>query len=329
MVVECKHQAKPTGRPVVQKLHSAVITEGATGGIIISTGGFSLQASEHDIARTSSDDVLDEIMRMRPGTVLLVDKEGLSSLASSAGVRLYDRDEPASHDIDTKQLREQFTSLRSYPKTPDSFMREKIMGHDIDTCWIVDARVEQNFYNSSGMLIHKMKKSKSYKCGPDGEFLDGKLAKLVKKGGDVAPKKANAGKVRKKVIADMKFRFVKNVKYKGRNGVTYSMICEPGENHIRLQFKPVGVRQTIVEFKLLRMTYKRSLPGYGEKLTCRICGELGKMLKPLLVCNDCGRIAHTRSCGGRCNVCKKTICNQCAQKQKRWFKTKLLCVDCI
>ena len=41
VVVECKHQTKPVGRPVVQKLHSAVVTEKAVGGIVIATGGFS------------------------------------------------------------------------------------------------------------------------------------------------------------------------------------------------------------------------------------------------------------------------------------------------
>lgn len=328
MVVECKHQAKPTGRPVVQKLHSAVMTERAKGGIIISTGGFSPQASEHDIARASSDDVLDEIRYIRAGTVLLVDKEGLRFLARSAGVRLYDGEEPTAHDVDIEPLKAQFTSLKSHPKAPDEFMRAKIMGHRIDTCWIVDARIEQSFYNNSGTLIHKMKKSKSYKCGPDGQFLDRKLAKLVKKGGDASPKKANTGNVRKNVIADMKSRFRKNVKYKGKNGVTYSMRCEPGENYIRLQFKPVGIRQTLVEFKLIRRTYKRILPGYGEKITCRMCGESSKILKPLLVCNDCGMVAHAKSCGGKCSACKKTICDPCSVRQKGLLRSKLLCADC-
>ncbi|MCE2507751.1 MAG: restriction endonuclease [Nitrosopumilaceae archaeon] len=34
VVVECKHQTKPVGRPVVQKLHSAVMTEKAVGGVV-------------------------------------------------------------------------------------------------------------------------------------------------------------------------------------------------------------------------------------------------------------------------------------------------------
>jgi hypothetical protein len=46
-VVECKHYpAGVVGRPVVQKLHSAVLTENATRGMIITTGRFSADAED-------------------------------------------------------------------------------------------------------------------------------------------------------------------------------------------------------------------------------------------------------------------------------------------
>ena len=44
--VECKHQANPVGRPIVQKFHSAMITDHISRGIIVSTGGFSKDAYE-------------------------------------------------------------------------------------------------------------------------------------------------------------------------------------------------------------------------------------------------------------------------------------------
>ena len=48
IVVECKHHPKSSvGRPVIQKLHSAVISEGAYKGIVVTTGTFSKQAVEH------------------------------------------------------------------------------------------------------------------------------------------------------------------------------------------------------------------------------------------------------------------------------------------
>ena len=46
--VECKDWGNtPVGRPVVQKLHSAVITEGAIKGIIMTTGTFSQEAYDY------------------------------------------------------------------------------------------------------------------------------------------------------------------------------------------------------------------------------------------------------------------------------------------
>ena len=46
--VECKDWSKtPIGRPVVQKLHSAIITEGAVKGIIMTTGTFTQDARNY------------------------------------------------------------------------------------------------------------------------------------------------------------------------------------------------------------------------------------------------------------------------------------------
>ena len=48
IVVECKHQPRSSvGRPVVQKLHSDIISAGSKKGIIITTGKFSKQAIEY------------------------------------------------------------------------------------------------------------------------------------------------------------------------------------------------------------------------------------------------------------------------------------------
>ena len=55
IVVECKHQPDSAiGRPIVQKLHSAVVSTGADAGIIITTGRYSQKAIEH--AKILSED---------------------------------------------------------------------------------------------------------------------------------------------------------------------------------------------------------------------------------------------------------------------------------
>ena len=328
VVVECKHQTKPVGRPVVQKLHSAVMTEKAVGGIVIATGGFSSAAEGHIHADMCSGDVLTAIRRMQPNTILLVDSGGLSVLARMAGVSLHQGEDPSTRDTDISDVTGMFAGLKSCPAGATSLMNAKVTSQHIDTCWVAEVRVEQRFHNSSGMLVHKMKKKKTYACGPDGNILDGKLAKKVKKGGDGLPVKRSESPPRNDIIRTAKAECVRNVKYKGGNGSTYVKRCEPTEGHIHVNFHPIGVLRTTVELKFLRTKYKWDMP-WDKEIACKACGKPKGVLKPLLICNECGRVVHVRTCGGECGRCKKTICDSCAVKRKKIIKTSRLCVDCI
>ena len=328
VVVECKHQAKPVGRPVVQKLHSAVVTEKAAGGIVIATGGFSSDAKGHTQAYMCSGEALATISRIRQDTILLVDNDGLSALARVAGMNLHAEEDPSTRDTDISSVTGMFAGLRSYPAEATSLMNAKVMGHDVDTCWVAEARVEQGFHNSAGMLVHKMKKKKTYACGPDGNILDGKLAKKVKKGGDGLPVKTKVEPSRNDVIKATKTECVKSVKYKGGNGATYVKRCEPTEGHIHVKFHPVGILRTAVELKFLRTKYRLNMP-WDKEIACKACGKPKGMFKPLLICNECGRVVHVKKCGGECGRCKKTLCDSCAVKQKGIIKTTRFCSDCL
>ena len=75
--VECKHQPNTSvGRPVVQKLHSALITHRLAGGMVITTGRYTAEARE--CAR--------EISREIP--IELLDMGRLAGMAQRAGIRL-------------------------------------------------------------------------------------------------------------------------------------------------------------------------------------------------------------------------------------------------
>ena len=329
MIVECKHHAKAIGRPVVQKLHSAVVTERARGGIVISTGGFSLQAARYAHAARYVSDALRAIRSMRQDGMVLVDRRGLAMMAKNVGVTIHDGADPATRDVDITPLEERFAALKSHPNDAREMISTKIKGHYTDTYWVVDAQIDQEFCNSAGKKIHRMRKKKTYACGPDGAILGGKLEKFVMQGGDDTPKGDRQEMAKNAVMEDMKLRCTKNVGYKGRNGVTYKVTCAPTVNHIKLKFKPVGIKRTSVEVKILRTRYACGLPDWGVKLTCKRCGEPATTFKPLLLCNECGKTAHTKSCGGECNRCKKTICEGCARTQKKMFGKKRFCSDCV
>ena len=74
IVAECKHwPGRPVGRPVVQKLHSAVMTFPATRGVVLTTGYFPKTAREY-VGKINE-------------SIELVDLPMLKDLAAKAGTR--------------------------------------------------------------------------------------------------------------------------------------------------------------------------------------------------------------------------------------------------
>lgn len=223
---ERKHQANPVGRPVVQKLHSAVMTENAVGGMVISTSGFSPQAKGHERVGRHTNDPINAIKSIRNGRILLVDKEDLRTMAEAAGIRLHEGTDPSTEDVDTAPVKKKFNNLGSHPKSVSDLMTLQVTGSYVDTCWLAKIEIHQDFYKS-GRLRHKMRKKGKCICGPDGSILEGEFASAVKKGGDATPKNSSTMAAKRNVVEYAKAKFAKSVSCKGGNGVTYTMMCEP------------------------------------------------------------------------------------------------------
>jgi restriction endonuclease Mrr len=82
IVVECKH-TETVGRPVVQKLHSAIATfefDGPKRGMVVTTGRFTGPAEEYAQRLRQNDD---------PHPIELVDGEDLREIADEIGLDLY------------------------------------------------------------------------------------------------------------------------------------------------------------------------------------------------------------------------------------------------
>jgi restriction endonuclease Mrr len=82
IVVECKHTAT-VGRPVVQKLHSAIATfdfDGPKRGMVVTTGRFTNPAQEYAQRLQQNDD---------PYPIELLDGEDLREIADEIGLDLY------------------------------------------------------------------------------------------------------------------------------------------------------------------------------------------------------------------------------------------------
>src|SRR6056297_3005268 len=82
VVVECKH-TDTVGRPVVQKLHSAIATfdfDGPKRGMVVTTGRFTNPAEEYAARLQQNDD---------PHPIELLDGEDLREIADEIGLDLY------------------------------------------------------------------------------------------------------------------------------------------------------------------------------------------------------------------------------------------------
>jgi Restriction endonuclease len=82
IVVECKH-TDTVGRPVVQKLHSAIATfdfDGPKRGMVVTTGRFTQPATEY---------VTDLEQNNDPHPIELIDGEDLREIADDVGLDLY------------------------------------------------------------------------------------------------------------------------------------------------------------------------------------------------------------------------------------------------
>lgn len=328
VLVECKHQAKPIGRPVVQKLHSAVITEQAKGGVILSTGGFTSDASGHPNTYEANANALEAIRRIRQDEIVLVGREQIALMAADVGINIWDGEDPASRDTDKDAVEKRFSGIKSHPEQISNLINTKTTGHRTETCWLVKVRIEQDFHTSTGRLIHKMRKNGTYACRPDGTILDGDLAKFVKSGGNAIAPKASSASASKAINRDVKKRYKETVTYKGKNGAEYTRVCEPKEQNIKKKFVPVGVKWSSIEVRFLRTMYPWRLPDLDMEIKCKACDKSKGMFESLLLCNDCGRIVHNGACGGECGVCKKTVCNACSRWKRGLVRTSWFCADC-
>lgn len=128
-IVECKHWPNGTvGRPVVQKLHSAILNSGAKKGIIVTTGQFSSEASTYaanlnDVKITLIDKTkLDYIVQ----TSGIAKENNLSASKSIATIKEIDfedifieailKSNSESFDLKSKTniLAKRFTSYKAY-----------------------------------------------------------------------------------------------------------------------------------------------------------------------------------------------------------------------
>jgi len=332
VVVECKHQPHTSiGRPVVQKLHSAVISSKAVKGILVTSGKFSIQAVDH------ANSLMPKIE--------MVDQKILGDLATRAGIELIL--EGKRHTVlryplsEATALKNKIVTFlgkkaKSSPTRVEDILNITIRRVEFRPSYMIQYDVNSTFETNVG-IIHR-------EYLQDGKFLiDGNSGNLLKqelaihlssatlavynetdfsgvpfsRTDFVIDDRSLAG-IAKKIIID---RHTRSISYTGRNNQRYTKLCVPAEKDVFISnIKQVYLPVQDIHLGILKQDYSvtgienaKQVLSYTTMLNCRICNSY--ISDGGIICNSCGALVHGHRLldahGFTCKICGKTICRDC------------------
>ena len=247
IVGECKHWSGGSiGRPIVQKLHSAALNEGAQKGLILTTGG--------TLTRQARD-YINELQF----PIELIDMPKLKSLAAQAGIALTSELDslpilcmPLSNASTLKKRLTQhlFSNFNSNPTSAGSMFSMRTKSVEWEPVYQVRYSLEQTFRTSVG-VIHQIEENNGMitLSGDNGDPVSADLSTLLEssllsdaseafRSSESMPFKQFNMDV-KSIDNAAKERIVEthseSVGYYGRNNVFYTKECIPTKRNIHLK----------------------------------------------------------------------------------------------
>jgi restriction system protein len=350
VIVECKHHPKGSiGRPVVQKLHSAVVTANAVQGFVVTTGHFSEGATKY--------------ARDLDSRVELVDARILYDMANRAGIKLLKKGErtsvfhiiPPPHEtLEKNLLWANFRNVASFPSKPNQLSRTNVLSTEFVPAYLLEYNLHQTFSTSVG-VIHRIHVDKAHILlnGENGSTIPSTLERTVSQSymvedwqsldktnvrwGNFKIGFSTAKKIGTRRIKELN---TCTVGYYGANNVHYTKKCVPNISSILVRsLTQVYIPILTISFQVLARQHELSLCGNPEVVeilggvinTCEVCGS--SLSEKRLLCNSCGKIVHRpRILFGHsyyCYECKKTICIECTYWFRKYYLfKKKICKDC-
>ena len=345
IVVECKfYNNTAVGRPIVQKLHSAIIDSHADSGIIVTTGKFSKDAIEYAAGLTRNHDRL----------IKLFDMHKITELAHKAGIELESgriRKIYAYPILERRTVVSALCSsigkLDSHPEPATDLMHLADMRVSLRAMYFVSVSIRQTFSTSVG-VIHETD------VRDEHLMFDGSTGAPDESGGgdffgnpsmDAAGLPEDCDRtdfmldevtLRGHITQEMIDMHTEDVRYRGKNNITYTKKCVPSARNIQINnLRQVYVPHYDITVTALGQDHACGMEYNGAETRlldptwdkCYGCGSRGSLL-----CNECGRVAHTAwvmSHGHRCRECAKTVCGLCVWNTRRLlFFNNRFCSDC-
>lgn len=353
VIVECKHHlGKTIGRPVIQKLHSAVIAFSAKGGVVVTTGYFSEEAKKY--AKVMIKDMAIDLIDL-PQLKLLAEKVGFEIYETSADVptQSFYICKPSEVDENT---RKETDLIVSHPKPPGEIIQ--LLGHDIQLqpAYFLTYSVNRDFTTSTGRVIHSIRAADAPLIvdGRNGELYTGDVADFFKECErkplqDVdrlgIPRPfylLSESEAKEKAVEGLiKSHTARVIYYAGRGrGRRVEKICSPSRTDIRIIYvEKIYLPKWELKYGALKTSY--SVTTYAKPNNLLLlqndfekCAKCEKLIAPekRVLCNDCGKIGHTEfftKHSFTCRGCKKTICKSCASERREWLILKRrYCKEC-
>ncbi len=355
--VECKHHPERSiGRPVVQKLHSAVIhTPILDKGIIVTSGHFSSQAIKY----------AEEV------GIELIDLEKLNELSTKVGVSLHTKPSlmiencfPISEKskIVGKLFRLLQSDLVGFKR---GNVRVEEIGLKLLSSYMVDYSIDATFRTSVGMIHSIHEASSIFLHGDSGYPINPiitklllplryktselneeniKGVKLLEKGDFVQSYKEIKAHAQKALSRT----YTKTVSYYGANNRRYTKTCVPRNKDIILAdvkrvYLPVwslvfsiSKNKYVIEgtetpnllgvFPAGLVTLPRSFNVKRYPDECMICEK--DMKNEKYVCYECGIITCDKD-SSKCKVCEKVVCEgHTVSKRKFLVLSDKYCPQC-
>jgi len=349
IVVECKHTGS-VGRPVVQKLHSAVSTfdfDGPKRGMVVTTGQFTSPAKEYaDDLREAGD----------PHPIELIDGTDLREIADEIGLDLYNgrieiicdetlRPFDPTSGVDAP-MREAFRDIDNIdaseiptPRARAEFQPVVLITADVDAVFETSVGVIHRIDETDRFVVH------ARRGRPD--IMEGAVRRLIQENRrqtteldeeefadvfdtiDVHRFGQTETEYKDWAVDRLRERHTTTVSYTGDNNVTYTKTCEPNQSDISVQsITPIYLPEIRQTTRLQQYEYPYEYYAAGpSRVTvedgihrCVHCETAGQDTD-YTFCTNCGSI----SCPDHIKTERleqAPVCTGCAVTERFAFKTK-------
>jgi restriction endonuclease Mrr len=349
IIIECKH-TDTVGRPVVQKLHSAIATfdfDGPKRGMVVTTGRFTNPAQEYADRLQQNND---------PHPIELLDGEDLREIADDIGLDLYNgrieilcdetlRPYDPAADIDAP-LQEAFRDIEnieaanlSDPHSTVAFRPTVAVTADTNAVFETSVGVIHRINDRTRFVVHaergqpQIAKEDVTRLVTENSHatVDLNAEQFSEVFDDVEERRFGQTQTEYKewAVERLQQHHTTTVTYTGDNNVTYNKTCEPKRSDISVQsIEPVYLPEVRQTTELLEYTYAYEYYAAGPSRVavadgiheCVHCGTSGSD-ETYTYCSNCGAIAGTSHTKTE-RLEGEPICTGCAVTERFALKTK-------